>query len=73
MKSALELFRSGHDTYDIHIILGIPEALVLEQLTKQRSADRGMKPPYAHIPNLSAARSLPQHPDRVYGIRKNSN
>lgn len=54
MKTALELFRSGRDTAEIASILRISEALALEQVTKQRSAELGKSSPYRDAPvNLS--------------------
>lgn len=52
--TALELFRAGKDTLAIARILKITEAEALEQLSRQRSADLGLKHPYRHHePNLS--------------------
>ena len=54
MKTALELLRSGRDTAEIASILRISEALALEQVTKQRSAELGKSSPYRDAPvNLS--------------------
>jgi hypothetical protein len=55
MKTALELFRMGHDTFEIHRILRIPEPSALKLVNEQRSAELCLKSPYRkYEPNLSA-------------------
>lgn len=50
MKTALELFRAGPDTAQIAHILRISEALALEMVCKQRSAELGKSSPYRDAP-----------------------